>query len=555
MKHWGKKLLGFLLCVALMVSILPATIPVSGAEAEEGIISLGIAKGNMINFGKNLWRVLQSGDGKALLISDTILEGIIFSGNGNAWSGSNAQAWCTGYYANWSDEIEKRAILATTVTEPEDYSYVPEDPDPLLGEDLRFGGASLQNEHFFFLSAEEADTLFADNNDRKLSSSWLLRSPEYDRSNTNKVGIINRDGRISSRYFGAEDGVRPAFNLDLNAVVFTSLVPSTENNLYNLTLLDKDITLTCEEATRDGSRITVPCKVSGDNRANVDRLLLVITDGTWGDGGWSEGASIKDRDWLNTYAVPDGAYTFGLPADFDPGWHVYLIVDDVNSDRATNYACAPVEVKIPYTLVYDANGGSGSMDDLEGVTVGKPYEFPECGFQAPKDKAFSYWEMSGIDGIFYPGDKVTIVKNCVPDGKITVTAYWKDAAVVTTEPAAKDLTYTGEDQELVTAGEAENGTLYYALGTDDTTAPETGWSEDIPKAADIGTYYVWYKAVGTGNYGDSEPECCKAEIRAAETSPKTGDASNLLLWSVLALLSLVGLAVLTASKASRKKRQ
>ena len=44
-------------------------------------------------------------------------------------------------------------------------------------------------------------------------------------------------------------------------------------------------------------------------------------------------------------------------------------------------------------------------------------------------------------------------------------------------------------------------------------------------------------------------------ISAAETSPKTGDASNLLLWSVLALLSLAGIAALTASKASRKKRQ
>ena len=44
-------------------------------------------------------------------------------------------------------------------------------------------------------------------------------------------------------------------------------------------------------------------------------------------------------------------------------------------------------------------------------------------------------------------------------------------------------------------------------------------------------------------------------ISAAETSPKTGDASNLLLWSVLALLSLAGIAVLTASKAPRKKRQ
>ncbi|MBO7711226.1 MAG: LPXTG cell wall anchor domain-containing protein [Lachnospiraceae bacterium] len=56
------------------------------------------------------------------------------------------------------------------------------------------------------------------------------------------------------------------------------------------------------------------------------------------------------------------------------------------------------------------------------------------------------------------------------------------------------------------------------------------------------------------SFGDGSVEI-PVTIRAAETSPKTGDATNLFLWAGLALLSLACLAALTAFQASRKKRQ
>lgn len=173
-----------------------------------------------------------------------------------------------------------------------------------------------------------------------------------------------------------------------------------------------------------------------------------------------------------------------------------------------------------YTLVYDANGGTGDMES-ETVKRGQMYRFPDCGFTAPKDKAFDHWKMSGVDGLFQPDAAVTIADNCVVQGIVTVTAYWKDTAVVTTAPEAKDLTYTGEAQKLVTAGQALHGTMNYALGGDDQTAPTAGWSENIPEAVQAGPYYVWYKAAGTGDYGDSEPACCPAEIKVKSIAGAT----------------------------------
>lgn len=74
----------------------------------------------------------------------------------------------------------------------------------------------------------------------------------------------------------------------------------------------------------------------------------------------------------------------------------------------------------------------------------------------------------------------------------------KDEAVVTKAPEALKLNWTGEDQALVTAGTATNGTMMYSL-------TENGeYSADIPVASDIGEYTVYYKAVGTGSTTPSE---------------------------------------------------
>ena len=101
------------------------------------------------------------------------------------------------------------------------------------------------------------------------------------------------------------------------------------------------------------------------------------------------------------------------------------------------------------------------------------------------------------------------------DTTYTYTYAQKEAAEVTNAPTAKELTYSGSAQELVNAGTATGGTMNYAIGSDATTAPTEGWGASIPTATDVGTYYVWYKAVGDQNHTNSEPKCIKVEIKAA----------------------------------------
>ena len=65
-----------------------------------------------------------------------------------------------------------------------------------------------------------------------------------------------------------------------------------------------------------------------------------------------------------------------------------------------------------------------------------------------------------------------------------------DAAAGIVPPTAKDLTYTGEPQELIEPGSIEDDTMVYSLSKDGE------YSKDIPTGTDAGYYTVWYKAEG-----------------------------------------------------------
>ncbi len=64
-----------------------------------------------------------------------------------------------------------------------------------------------------------------------------------------------------------------------------------------------------------------------------------------------------------------------------------------------------------------------------------------------------------------------------------------EVIVIVVAPEAKELTWTGKAQELITAGEAEGGKMLYALGKDAAKAPTDGWSKDIPTGIEAGPYY------------------------------------------------------------------
>ena len=78
----------------------------------------------------------------------------------------------------------------------------------------------------------------------------------------------------------------------------------------------------------------------------------------------------------------------------------------------------------------------------------------------------------------------------------------KAACTIGTAPsAATDLTYTGEEMELVSAGTSPDGDILYRVGNGD----DAEFSAEIPKAKNAGEYEVYFKAAARDdNHKDSE---------------------------------------------------
>ncbi len=93
-------------------------------------------------------------------------------------------------------------------------------------------------------------------------------------------------------------------------------------------------------------------------------------------------------------------------------------------------------------------------------------------------------------------------------------------AIVEEAPTPKELTYTGEAQELINPGEALGGTMQYSLDG-------TNFSPDIPTGTDAGEYTVYYKVVGDEDHDDSEVASVSVTIEEAGQEIEVTDISQL----------------------------
>ena len=89
----------------------------------------------------------------------------------------------------------------------------------------------------------------------------------------------------------------------------------------------------------------------------------------------------------------------------------------------------------------------------------------------------------------------------------TVTVKVNKATPTFTAPTAQEnLTYTGQEQALITAGMTDHGTMQYSLTENGT------YSQDIPTGTDAGAYTVWYRVIGDANHNDTEPASVAVRI-------------------------------------------
>ena len=402
-----------------------------GADALNKTVNTASAP--IVYFGQNhenkpaAWRVIgYDGNGVAAAAGKTTLlaannMGLSKFGASNAYADSALKeaidALADKLTAKETDAVEKRTLASG--------NYDEENTDGVAGP-------AVSNAVFWPLSSKEANAV---NNDLRVvdpehpgwaSSYWWLRSPDEDYSTAFVAG------RGEVRYYGGystskEFGVRPAFDLNLDSVLFASAAvggkpdgglqpvsPNYTGNEWKLTLYDSkrnDFSRTTWEVSASTKGGTVEISYTDAKTGANEYISALIFDDVGNVIYYGRSnASLTEKD---------GTAQLTIPAGFAEGTYTLKVFNEqYNGDRKTDLASGFADV----TLTVEKR-----VDEQFTLAPGGRY----------------YFDLSAMD---IPGT----VNSNLPDSTLhyvpftyvgTVNAYKLTSAMATTEEYAQQNKY------------------------------------------------------------------------------------------------------------------
>ena len=433
-----KRILSILLTLCMLFCLVPTGVFAEGETATgSAAIQLGTdalsknvntATAPTVYFGQDhennpgAWRVIDYDGNSAAGIAGnmTLLAannmGLSKFGASNAYADSALKeaidALADKLTAKETDAVEKRTLASG--------NYDEENTDGVAGP-------AVSNAVFWPLSSKEANAVKEDlrvvdpEHPGWASSYWWLRSPDEDYSTAFVAG------RGEVRYYGGystskEFGVRPAFDLNLDSVLFASaavggkpnggLTPISEygGNEWKLTLLDssRNFAVT-EKAVSGASDDTVTLHYTGATTGINEYISAIIAD--------SSGTRYYGRVAQPTAA--SGTVEIKIPSDLAPGSYTLKVFSEqYNGDYNTDYASNFTDIALTV---------ENQPDEQFTLTPGGRY----------------YFDLSAMN---IPGT----LNSALPDGTLhyvpftyvgTVEAYKLTSAMATTEEYAQQNKY------------------------------------------------------------------------------------------------------------------
>ncbi len=347
------------------------------------------------------------------------------------WSNRNTRGYFfvgEDYAGLFTNFPEYDAIDNTSVTEEEGYSIDGVDYSP----------ESFENRHFFSLSAREAAEY---NKGQNCAENYWLRSSTSDGRRT---WVCARAlGKVSSNVNQGKNYALPAFNLDLDRIVYAE----PEGTGYDYDVVYKNPIAT-------NQMIHIP-----ENPTDTWRLVF------------------RD-ECLDVFDVTESSFV-SLPGQtiqmhYD---RAHCHIDGLNKDFEIS------------ALLYDSDGKlicygrSGTISNGKGTV----------DFTLPGDLLAGDYTLCVINKECRELGALCNYASAPKEVNLTVL----DRNSIVMPQAITGLEYSGEPQELVTAGQSGDLTLLYALTAKGASAPADNlYSSAIPKATDAGEYDIWVKVQG-----------------------------------------------------------
>ena len=246
-------------------------------------------------------------------------------------------------------------------------------------------GGQVDNAVFWPLSSKEANAVKEDlrvvdpEHPTWATSHWWLRSPG---SHAYYVAVVDPDGSV--HYSGytiriyRTRGVRPAFNLNLNSVLFTSAaaggkpdggltaVSAYSGNEWKLTLLDSSRNFAVTETTASGDPgDTITLHYTGATAGTNEYISVILAD--------SSGARYYGRVAHPT--AESGTVEIKIPSDIAPGDYTLKVFNEqYNGDYNTDYASKFTDIALTV---------ENQPDEQFSLTPGGRYYFDLSAMNIP----------------------------------------------------------------------------------------------------------------------------------------------------------------------------
>ena len=370
-----KRILSILLTLCMMLCLTPISVFAEEVGAEgSAAIQLGAdplsvlsknvntATAPTVYFGQNhennpaAWRVIgydgsgvTSSKGDITLLAAGAMGVIPFVDTilNNEYAPSNLKATIDALAEKLTTE-ENAAVKKRTLTSG---SYDGENTDCVAG-------GQVDNAVFWPLSAKEA---IAVNNDLRalnpahpnwVTTGWWLRSPGSDKY---RLAVVRSEGSVqysgfSVLIFNNHRTVRPAFNLNLNSVLFASAavggkpdgglaeVSKYSGNEWKLTLLDSRRNFAVTEKTVSAAPDdTVTLNYKGATTGKNEYISVILAD--------NNGAQYYGRVAQPT--TESGTVEIKIPSDIAPGdYTMKVFSEQYNGDCKTDLASAFADVTL-----------------------------------------------------------------------------------------------------------------------------------------------------------------------------------------------------------------
>ena len=551
-----KQFLSLLLAVCLIIGLLPTTAFAVETDTGKAIqlvdngAAANISGGQVDNiyFGTYLqssagnggyntdpikWRVLDNADGKLFLLSDQNLDYQSYNLDyiSITWERSSIRSWLNGYAASENDvgldfnaffnfvssafsEDEQKAIADTYV-----YNATQSDGTSNPNPNYDTPGGNNTTDKIFLLSIEEVTNTaygFSGDNTRVSTNTdyvarlhgaagegdnWWLRSPGI--IDTAAAHVISA-GQLSvaGHDIGNDVAVRPAFNLNLESVLFTSAaeggkslgtmgtlsaVPEYTGNEWKLTLLDENRSFKANVngqasafASAGGSvQISYSGAQTGDNEY-VSVLLCDSSDTVLYYGNIAQNSA-------------NGTATLNIPSGLAAGnYTLKVFSEQCNGDYKTDYASAFQDISLTVTLPQETTPQASftAKSDNGGIlsNVDTSMKYSTDGGVNWNDVTGTSMELTGVTAandvlVKKPGNGSTTSDSAVQTIDITQATKPTVSGADCTTSEQNDGKITGVDS-----------TMEYKLST------ASGWTDitgtEVTKLSN-GTYDVRVKASGT----------------------------------------------------------